>query len=435
MDVGSNLNLSADGGNRSFLNLVAGTAGVNIGVSLTGSLGGVLLARSLGAGGRGDLATIIIWPTLVGNLATIGLPQATCYWVARRPSRRNALLSTALAWLFALGLAVAALGCLASGLIGRSAAVTAGLRVNFASTPVVFVLAGLLSALQATSPKRWNACRFVQPVTYFVAVVALLIAGRLTLATAVASLIMSLVVQLVVVVPTVWRAVGPLAGPERELSRPLFNFGVRSIVSSAPWLVNGRLDQLILSVAVSSAALGNYAVAVSLSFLVAPVSTAFGTMAFPKIAATTDASEARTVQRMAIRGCLFTAIAVVLPLAVLAPWLVSKVFGGDFSGAAVALRLLAPGAVAFSTNQVMSDILRGLGRPLSVAIAEGVAAIVTVVLLAFLIPKFGINGAAFASSVAYCVSSAMLVAALRKGGPPEVAEVQMLLAVDVPSPG
>lgn len=400
-------------GQRAFLNLVAGTAGVNVAVSALGSVGGLLLARGLGPSGRGDLAAIIVWPTLLGHLASVGLPQASCYWISRRPEARRSVLATAVVLMVLLGLAMGIAGFFLSSYIASSASVLVGLRVNFAVTPLVFVLATLLSALQATVPKKWNASRLVQPIAYFVLIVGLWSLGRLTVLTAVASLILSLVVQLLVVITIARRVLGPPAGPERSEARPLFRYGSRSILSSAPWLVNGSLDQLVLSVTVSSAALGKYAVAVSLSFLAAPVSTAFGTMAFPRIAATSSRSEARGLQRTAVLGCLLTACAVIVPLAILAPWVVEKLFGPGYSGAVAPLRLLSLGAVAFAANQVMSDILRGLGRPLVVAVAEGIAAVVTIGLLAVLIPRYGISGAALASTVAYVITSIVLVVALR----------------------
>src|SRR3954447_6581577 len=122
---------------ESFLNLVAGTAGVNIAVSALGSLGGLILARSLGPSGRGDLAIIIVWPTLIGNCAMVGLPQATCYWIAKRPEDRRALLGTSAAGLLLFGALLGMVGLIGASAISNTPQVVAGLRVMFALSPVI----------------------------------------------------------------------------------------------------------------------------------------------------------------------------------------------------------------------------------------------------------------------------------------------------------
>lgn len=399
-----------------FLNAVAGTAGVNVVISVLGSAGGLLLARGLGPTQRGAFVAILVWPSVGGTLAAVGIPQATCYWISKQPEDRKRLMATATATLLVLGCLAGALGVAFAPVIGRSPQVVHGLRITFLLLPAMFVSAGWVSALQARSASRWNLARSVQPISYFVAVAGLLIAGRLTLHSAVAAYVGSLLLQLVLCRSVVRRTLGPAVSPDPALCRPLFHYGVRSVASAAPWIVNARLDQLILSIAVPSAALGNYAVAVSLSFLAGPVSTSFGSIAFPRIAAAATHGEARAVQRVAIIGSAITAVAVLAPLGILAPMLLPALFGDGFVNAVVPFRLLIPGTVAFVMNQVVGDILRGRGYPLEVAKAEGIGAVLTLVLLGALIPSQGINGAALASSIAYSLVTLLLFRALRRVG-------------------
>jgi hypothetical protein len=66
---------------------------------------------------------------------------------------------------------------------------------------------------------------------------------------------------------------------------------------------------------------------------------------------------------------------------------------------------------------VAGDLLRGRKQPLTVAWAQGMAAVFTVVLLFALLPAAGVFAAAIASTVAYGVSLALLLRALwRPGG-------------------
>jgi O-antigen/teichoic acid export membrane protein len=166
-------------------------------------------------------------------------------------------------------------------------------------------------------------------------------------------------------------------------------------------------------VTVSSAALGNYAAAVSISQLAFPISTAFGSVAFPRIARAKSAVEAVRVQRTAILGAVASSLAVLLPLAIVAAWLIPTVFGSGYATAVTPFWLLVPGTAAYCVNYVIEDVLRGWGRPLGAAIAEGIGAALTLLLLPILVAIGGIKGAAVASSIAYGAVTVVLWQLLR----------------------
>jgi O-antigen/teichoic acid export membrane protein len=107
-------------------------------------------------------------------------------------------------------------------------------------------------------------------------------------------------------------------------------------------------------------------------------------------------------------------VVVVGALVLLSAWAVPRAFGSGFEDAVPALWRLAPGTVFLALNRVLGDILRGRGRPTAVTAAEAVGALCTVSLLIAYVPKYGINGAATVSSVAYFTVFALLAFALWK---------------------
>src|SRR2546422_494268 len=74
--------------------------GANLNYALIGVITGVVTARVLGAEGRGDLAVVVFWPTLISTLLELGIGDALTLRVARdvgnlRGNVRSALLLTA----------------------------------------------------------------------------------------------------------------------------------------------------------------------------------------------------------------------------------------------------------------------------------------------------------------------------------------------------
>ena len=64
--------------------------------------------------------------------------------------------------------------------------------------------------------------------------------------------------------------------------------------------------------------------------------------------------------------------------------------------------------VFLSVGRTLSDILQGRGRPINTSAAEGIGALVTITLLLLFIPRYGIKGAAFTSTVTYATVTIFL---------------------------
>ncbi|WP_375433826.1 lipopolysaccharide biosynthesis protein [uncultured Hymenobacter sp.] len=111
------------------------------------------------------------------------------------------------------------------------------------------------------------------------------------------------------------------------------------------------------------------------------------------------------VSRLAVLG---TAIAVGF-LALLPPAVLGAIFGPEFSAARPVILFLAPGGVVMALQILCSSYFAGLARYRINNTASGVGLLVTLVACTLLIPHFGIHGAALASTLSYCASTAFLL--------------------------
>ena len=393
---------------------VARTAGFNVAGTVAAGLGGLLLARTLGPTVRGEYAAITAWFGITLMVGGMGQPAALCFYVARDPLRAREYVATSRAMMLATGALALTAGMLFASVLSRgNPEVAAGYRIAFGASIVAFVGASYTFSLQARDLRRWNVARVSQPVLGLVAVSVLWSLRLLTLRTALIVLPGSMLLQLV------WayrccRLTGLAPGrPQARLVRPLAAYGVAQIAALTPTALNAQLDQLVLSQTVPAADLGRYAIAVSLTLLPMPIVSAIGNVAFPRLAAQRVITEAtRRLQLLAVLGSAGLAVGMLVPLAVVAYWLVPFVFGAGYRGAVPLLWILTPGAVFLACGQVVGDLLRGTNHPGVVAWAQGLAAVFTVVLLLALLPVVGVAGAAIASTVAYGVALAAMLRSL-----------------------
>jgi O-antigen/teichoic acid export membrane protein len=377
-------------------------------------LAGVIVARALGPTVRGEYAAITAWFGISCIVGQMGLPAALCFYVAKDPQRARDYVATSRTMMIATGMLALIAGLLLAPALSRgNPEVADGYRIAFGTSVVTYVGISYTYSLQPRHLLHWNVVRAIQPVLSLFTLCILWFLKLLTLNAALLVLAATLTLQLG------WGywycRRNALAPGHRRISllRPLAGYGLAQIAALTPATLNAQLDQLVLSQTVAPADLGRYAIAVSLTSLPLPLVAAVGNVAFPRLAAQRVATDAtQRMQRHAIFASAAIAIAMLVPLALVAYWLIPFLFGVGYRGAVPMLWILTPGAVFLACGQVAGDLLRGRNHPAIVAWAQGLAAIFTVVLLIALLPIVGVYGAAIASTVAYGIALAAMLRSL-----------------------
>ena len=395
--------------------LITRTAGFNMLATMASGLGSVIIARALGPIGRGEYAALMAWFGISCMVGQMGLPAALCFYVAKDPQRARDYVATSRAMMLATGTLTFIAGLLLAPVLSRgNPEIADDYRIAFGISIVTYVGIAYTYSLQPRHLLRWNVVRTIQPALALLILCILWFLKLLTLNTALFILAATLTLQLGW---AYWycrrNALAP--GHARiSLLRPLAAYGIVQIAALTPATLNAQLDQLVLSQTVAPADLGRYAIAVSLTYLPMPLVAAIGNVAFPRLAAQQAVTDAtRRMQRYAIVASAGIAAAMLVPLAVVAYWLIPFLFGAGYRGAVPLLWILTPGAIFLSCGQVAGDLLRGRNHPAVVAWAQGLAAIFTVAMLIALLPIIGVYGAAIASTVAYGVALATMLRSLR----------------------
>ena len=376
------------------------TAGVGI-------FNGFVLARLLGPSAKGDYYLLTLLPTTIMVLIQLGLPQAFGFYAARGLTHRL----TAKALILTAAIAIPA--------FAATIALLPVLRAAFLSEldPVLIVVAllALPMALNATfttgivlgrQTVRWYAAvNITQVVAYSVLVVIVVAVLRLGLAGAIAVFLIGIAIQ----------SSGFLIGAARRTAnspasasvpiRDLFRYGLRLYPGSISQFFSYRADVFLLAflVAESSAPLGYYSMAVSMAEMVFFFPNAVSILLFPHVAGSAHEDSARQVPMVSRVTLLMTAAfgLAIVPLATISiPLLVPA-----FTPALPALYILLPGVVALSITKVLAGYVSGLGRTGLTSIITVSSFVLNVLINLFLIPRFGILGAATASLISYSVSS------------------------------
>ena len=380
-------------------------------ILLCGVLTSLLSAWALGPAGRGDLLVVMLWPPVCAMLVTFGLTQAHRYWVAKEPDCVSMLFSNAILFSLIVGLLALAAGELViPHLVGqRSPEVMRLVRIYLLNIPAALLQFLMLGLLEGGRRFGWaGASRLITFVVQAAAYLALWLVGHLTVQTAAFSAMAGQFSAMGLALFAVWREFRPSWQPGWKAWRDALHYGMRGYPGTVADFATLRMDQLLLGGLASSTAIGLYFVAVRLSEITAMLASSVGDAVMPEVAAAKHSERADNLLARSLRLTVYTHLLVLLPLWLAAPHILRFVYGESFLAAGGTLRILLVASVVLTAGGIAISGLNGFGHPGLATIARLASAVVTVIALLTLLPRYGIAGAAVASLMGYSVM--MLVA-------------------------
>jgi len=402
--------LSADPrSNRGLLRSGTLTLASRLVVFLLSLVAGIILARTLGPGGRGQYALALLGPSLIVLVANLGVSNALTYHLARRTFQVDQLIGQVIPLALILGGIATAVFIVVIALFGRGLLPGVPLNLVFiaaASVPLALFFYFSLSFSQGLEKfAAFNSLYMVNAAALVVFLVPLFVLrGNVTVAVAAWSLSWIPTAGLGLLFLARWGRLN--FGLDPAVSRTLLRFGIVGYASFLTTFLNFRLDTFLVNLFANASQVGFYAVAVSLAETIWYISTSATTVLTPRVAAG-ESTESDATTGLVSRAVVGMSLIAAIVLALVAPLLVQVLFGTAFQPSVVAVWLLLPGIVALSNARVLAGYLLGRNRQQVDLAASLAGLVVTVALDLLLIPRYGFAGAAIASSIAYATTLAV----------------------------
>lgn len=173
------------------------------------------------------------------------------------------------------------------------------------------------------------------------------------------------------------------------------------VLISGMQVIYSRTDVLMIGVLDSAEGVGIYSIAMRLATLVSLVLVAANTALAPRFARLYKAGKMEELQRLVTRSTrLVTLLAFLISAGLVLfgdPLLV--IFGQEFSAGYTVLLILIAGQFFNAATGSVGILLIMTGHSWQSSIGVGISALVNIILNAYLIPRYSINGAAVASLV------------------------------------
>ena len=370
-------------------------------------LSSILIARALGPHGTGIYTLAILFPLLILTFSNLGLGPATVYYVAqekyslREVFGNNTLLSAM------IGVAASLAGLALIALFPHR--IFPDVPRSYLVLALILVPGNLFSQqyanqilLGARRIKEFNAVsvadKFLSLLALFVAMVVL----GLGVGGAIGATVLSSVLLCGVLFFWLRRIAG---GVRLRLSlayiRDALRYGVKAHLGNIIGFLNYRIEVFLLGAFLPASAVGFYAVAVGLAEKLWFVSESASIVLFPTVSAEKDEHERKVFTPLVSRSILLItaigAVALFLP----SQWIIVFLYSEEYLPTIQLFRILLPGIVFLSVGRILANDIAGRGRPLLNTYVGGIGVLVQIGLNLAWIPRFGVVGSAWATTISY----------------------------------
>jgi O-antigen/teichoic acid export membrane protein len=359
---------------------------------------GIVTARALKPEGRGELAALILWPSFLASVMTLGIPSSLIFNI-RRDERNAGTYLGAATVLGSLLSIVAMLG----GYVGLPwwlgkypenivhAAQGFLLVVPF----TVFTLIGR-GALEAGGKfAASNATWWASQLPTLAGLAVLAETGELTVFRAGLCYVLGglpVCLWMLNRIRLLWSA---RFGGLGQAFRILLSYGIRSYGVDLCGTLALYVDQALVIALLAPGAMGNYVVALSLSRLLNVVQQSVTMVLFPKAASLGTEAAVELTGRAARVSTAIAGLGGAMVLLV-GPLALRVLYGSDYAGAALTLRILIVEVVLSGCTLVLAQSFMALGRPGVVTVVQCLGLGLSIPLMLVLIPRMGTAGAATA---------------------------------------
>ena len=385
-------------------------------LAFIGLLTSVILARALGTVGNGQFAVIMLLPSMLSIFLNLGISPANVFYISSETISSKIALRTSI--FLSLLLSLIGISFSLPILMFKS-------NTLFPSAPLYLLFFGMalfpfkllndffISIINGQQRfKEYAVFSILSPFMYLLALIFFVWMIDTGVVGAVISRIAVNLVSLSILsiyFGEYFRQ--PCSIKEIfHYSKKCFNYGGRAYLSNIMAFVNYRADLFILNLFVSAANLGIYAVSVTLAESLWLLSSGISTVLLPKLSELHSDEDRRKMLTPFIARWVFllTSVAAIIS-AIVMQYVINFFYGPEFMPGVQPFRILLIGIVLGAFSKILANDIAARDLP-QYNFYTSIAVVSLNITLNFIfIPKWGILGAAMATSFAYGVNSILKI--------------------------
>lgn len=276
-----------------------------------------------------------------------------------------------------------------------------------------------------------NAFRFLQRLGSLVAVSVVLVVAGGGVVGALAAVLAIEVVFAFALVRFVVRLTGLARGIDFAQMRDNLSFGLKSQAQGVAGQVHEKVDLFMIAYFLADPdQVAYYGVAASTVTLLKMIPDSIGVALLPQIAGYEQERAAAFTARVS-RHSLLWVVAFVAVLGLSGPFLIPLVYGKPYAPSVAPFLLLLPGMGLLTIYRILARYFTALGRQRINVVTQIASTTVNILLNLWLIPRYGILGAASASLASYGLEAVLIVGAFRRDSGQRIRDALLFRSEDL----
>lgn len=389
-------------------------------------VGSVFIARIIGDMGYGVLVIALSVYFIFSNFLTLGLNSgiARNYPQAETDSKRRGILVAA----FRIGTVTGILGGIVVFLAANPIAtyvfddpsIALPLRLLGVVLPLKIILNLANGSFQAIKKPeiKMGISSVIQPIIRIILIISFVIAGFGIVGVAGAYTV-AIATAAVLSLYFVWRYTTLFDFDQQRqiVYKPLLAFSIPLVGSTILVDLMNNIDTLLLGALSVSADVGQYNVAFVLSQTTLLFFQTLGFMYVPEISelhSNDKIEQAAMVYRTITKWVLFISVPFILTAVAFPEFVLTFIYSEDYAAATVPFLILIGGFITHILNGPNHSTLTAFGDTRQIFLFDTVTMVLNIILNLSLIPRFGIAGAAVATTMAYFIRNGAMTWYLNK---------------------
>lgn len=366
----------------------------------------VIIARILGPEKKGIYSLVILLPAFLVYFTNIGIGQATVFYLGKRKYFSkdifgNNIIFTILISTLAILIGLIIIFFFSNKLLPGVA--TKYLLLSLFLVPGQLFLGFILYILLGFQKiKKYNFILFFRVFLLFILIGTLLWVFHFGItAVIVAELLSVIIVCIVLFFMTKKQTNGISMKFNKHYFKDSSLYGIKFYLGSVLYFLQSRIVIPLINFFLNPAMVGFYSISIGLSEKIWLISDAVGTVLFPKVSSETDIKKLKEFTPLVFRSTLIIAILIASILFASAHWLIILLYSNAYLQSIHPFQILLIGVVGISGRKILENDLKGRGKPMLNTYVVGISVVLSTILNILWIPKFGILGAAWATSISY----------------------------------
>jgi len=250
--------------------------------------------------------------------------------------------------------------------------------------------------------KKYNAISFLQSFLFLFLVAVLLLGLKFGVTMIIFSQIFSFIIAGIILFFVAKKEIGTFVLKlNKNYIKDAFNYGMKNYLGGVLTFLHYRIDLFLVNLFINPIAVGFYYVAVRLAESIWLISNSAATVLFPKVASETNEKNLKEFTPLVCRNILFITFLIAILLLILSHLIITLLYSEKFLDSIYPFQILLIGTFFIAGWKILASDIAARGKPMLNTYIVGFSVILNIILNILWISKWGIAGAAWATTISY----------------------------------